>query len=711
MKIENIKINSFGKINDREYNLSEKINLIYGKNETGKSTLLKFIQNIFYGTSKNKKGKTFSDYDLYKPWGEGDFSGKIKYKLDSGKKFEVYREFGKKNPKIYNEKLEDISKEFNIDKNTGSEFFFEQTKVDEFMFLSSIVSMQQEVKLNKQDQNIYIQKIANLAGTGDDNISYKKAIDKLNKKQLDEIGTDRSQGKPINLSKNKINKYEEEIKELENYKQKKYIIENEINKLNNEVEKEKIKEKYLKELKERKEIEKIEIEKINFNKKIIEKNEELIKQKNKELNLLLIQKEKNNNLENNKKNSDLNNKTDINCINDINNKFKNDNINGINNEFKSDNTNNISNKLENKYKSSEKNKLDNKYEINNINKYKINNKIYFTVIIAFAILNIISFIITNNMIISLFLIIPIIITLFIYYKKINKIKKQNKKIEQKINKINYELNEKINYLKNEIKLLEKNNEEPKKEIEKINEKINSELNLEKQKIKNKYIYKIDNDELNILFNCIDFNEVIDNIQNLIRQKELDLNTLELNKKNIINNLEELVNLEELLELEKQNYDELKEKNDKINTARILLQEAYEKMKNSVTPIFTSNLSYNIMQISNGKYKKVTVTDEDGIIVELQNGEYVSAEKLSGGTIEQLYLSLRLSMVKEISNENMPIILDEAFAYYDDERLENTLRFLIDNFKENQIIMFTCTNREKEIFNRLNINYNLIQLDN
>ncbi|MBO5005101.1 MAG: AAA family ATPase, partial [Clostridia bacterium] len=298
MKIENIKINSFGKINNKEYNLYEKINLIYGKNETGKSTLLKFIQNIFYGTSKNKKGKYFSDYDLYKPWGEGDFSGKIKYKLDSGEKFEVYREFGKKNPKIYNEKLEDISKEFNIDKNTGSEFFFEQTKVDEFMFLSSIVSMQQEVKLNKQDQNIYIQKIVNLAGTGDDNVSYKKAIDKLNKKQLDEIGTDRSQGKPINLSINKINKYENEIKELENYKQKKYIIEDEINKLNNEIEKEKLKEKYLKELKEKKEIEKIEIEKINLNKRIIEKNEELIKEKHEELNLLLIQREKNNNIEN-----------------------------------------------------------------------------------------------------------------------------------------------------------------------------------------------------------------------------------------------------------------------------------------------------------------------------------------------------------------------------------------------------------------------------
>lgn len=186
--------------------------------------------------------------------------------------------------------------------------------------------------------------------------------------------------------------------------------------------------------------------------------------------------------------------------------------------------------------------------------------------------------------------------------------------------------------------------------------------------------------------------------------------MQLNKENIIENLDDLVNIEELLEIERQNYEELKEKNDKINMARILLGKAYEKMKNSVTPKFTSNLSENIMEISNGKYKKVTVNDEEGIIVELPSGEYVSAEKLSIGTIEQLYLSLRLSMAKDISDENMPIILDEVFAYYDDERLENTLKFLIDNFKENQIILFTCTNREKEIFDRKNINYNYIELN-
>ena len=150
--------------------------------------------------------------------------------------------------------------------------------------------------------------------------------------------------------------------------------------------------------------------------------------------------------------------------------------------------------------------------------------------------------------------------------------------------------------------------------------------------------KLNNEELNLLFNCIDYNEIIDNVQNLIRIKELNLNTLELNNKNIIENLENLINLEELLQIEKQNYEELKEKNDKINMAKMLIEKAYEKMKNSVTPKFTSNLSENIFEISDGKYKKVTINDDEGIIVELPNGKYVSAEKLSGGTIEQyIYL--------------------------------------------------------------------------
>ena len=67
------------------------------------------------------------------------------------------------------------------------------------------------------------------------------------------------------------------------------------------------------------------------------------------------------------------------------------------------------------------------------------------------------------------------------------------------------------------------------------------------------------------------------------------------------------------------------------------------------------------------------------------------------------------MIDDLSNEKMPIILDEAFAYYDDNRLENILKFLCNNMKEHQVIIFTCTKREKEILDKLAIEYNLVEL--
>lgn len=639
MKIKNIKINSFGKLENKEYELSDKINLIYGKNEDGKSTLLKFIQNIFYGTSKNKKGKTYSDYDLYKPWNQNEFSGKLKYELNSGKQFEVYREFGKKNVKIFDDKLEDISKSFNIDKTTGSEFFYEQTKVDEFMFLSSVVSMQQEVKLNKQDQNVYIQKIANLAGTGDDNVSFKKAIDKLNKKQLDEIGTDRSQGKPINICINKINSYKNQIEELKEYKESQSKIDEKITNLEREIEQEKVKEKYLKELKNINDEEKIEREKINVNTTIKNKNEETIKEKNEEIKNILKQKE---NIE--------------------------------------------------------------KYELKSFNKSP-----YIIGGIATVLLNLIIFIFLKNYIYNLFLLIPTILILILFLLKNSRNENENKRIKEKSKKVNLEIDEKIKNLRNSIEVLENNNKIQTTEIENINNKINLEIELKKNQIKKSYVYKINNDELNLLANCIDYNQILENIQEKIRIKELELNTTEIDKKSISINIEKLVELEEKLKIEEENYNVLREKNNKIIIAKELLERAYEKMKNSIAPKFTANLSKNIEKISNGKYKNVTVTDDEGIIVEVPSGDYVSAEKLSGGTIEQLYLSLRLSMAKEISDEDMPIILDEAFAYYDDDRLENTLKYLIENFEENQIIIFTCTDREKRILDKIKQNYKYIHV--
>ena len=155
--------------------------------------------------------------------------------------------------------------------------------------------------------------------------------------------------------------------------------------------------------------------------------------------------------------------------------------------------------------------------------------------------------------------------------------------------------------------------------------------------------------------------------------------------------------------------ELENLAEKINMAKNTIEEAYNDMKREITPKFTKNLSKIIETITDGKYNKVKFDSNEGLIIEKDNGEYINCNNLSIGTVDQLYLALRISSMQEISEEKMPIILDEAFAFFDNERLKNILLFLENNYKENQIIIFTCSNREKEILDKLNIEYNFINL--
>ena len=619
MKIDELKVNSYGKLKNKDIKFEDGINIIYGENECGKSTLLNFIVNMFYGTSKNKKGKIMSDFDRYKPWDTEEFSGKMKYTLDNGKKYEIFREFSKKNPKIYDENMEDVSKEYSIDKNTGSQFFYEQTKVDEQAFTSTVVSYQNEVELDNQTQNILLQKIANTSSTGADNISYKKAFDKLNKKQLDEIGTTRSQGKPINIAIREIENLtsiNESLRRYENYKyeieDKKYALQNDIFKMNNQYE-------FANKINLIKQQQKVEEEKLKYGENKIDDIESKIQK-------LIAEKE---NVESNK-------------------------ITKRNADIK-----------------------------------KFNLTPYIIALVLGILLSAVSLVVIKNIIISIVCILIGVIIYALGIGKNNKIKAQNSANEKANNEViqnNRDIEKKIYEINAQIELLEKNQKEQVNEVEKIKNELLKNINNEKEKLKNDYF------------------------ESNLNEKNIELHRLELDKENILPKLEELAENEEKLTYNKEIYEELKEKNNAINLAKQALEIAYQKMKNNVTPKFTQKLSENINDITNGKYNKVIINEEDGIIIELPNGEYKNANTLSVGTVQQLYMAFRLSMAEDISNENMPIILDEIFAFSDDKRLKDTIRNISKNFAENhQILLFTCTNREENILQELNLEYNKVIL--
>ena len=648
MKINKIKINAFGKIKNKEINLENKINLIQGKNEAGKSTLIKFILNSFYGISKNKKGKEYSDFEKYTPWFGEEFSGKIEYELDNKEKYEIFRDFKKKNPQIFNDKMEDISKQFNIDKTKGNEFFYEQTKIDENLFTSTILVNQQEVKLENKEQTMLIQKIANLVGTGEDNVSYKRAIDRINRRQLEEIGTERSREKPINLISKKIEELRQEKEFLEKYKEMQYELEEEKNEKEEKINKLENENEILKEIKLIKENKKIEEEKIKLKENIIKENNEKINS---------IKNEKNKIEENKKK----------------------INIEKNNEKIKK-----------------QKNKI---------------NKLIIIISLILILINIAIIIAIKNKIKYIFLLTVPTVLIFWYFliKNKNKKIKNNEKIEK--NQKN-ELEIELNNLENEIKIIEKNNLEINNQLKEIKNKNNLKNNLEKEKIKNKYLNKIEKEKINNFLemeNLENINYALQKIQNQINNKKIELHTLEIDTKNIQPQLENLAKVEEELVNNKTKMSTLQNLNMSMNIAKEILSISYEKMKNTVTPRFTQELSKNISEITNGKYNKVMFNDEQGLLVETENGNYVQMSKLSIGTIDQLYLSLRLSMLEDLSEEKMPIMLDEAFAYYDDERLENILKYLNEKTNNHQIIIFTCTKREEKLLEKNNIKYNRILL--
>ena len=574
MKITNLKINQFGKLQNKEIYLKDGINIIYGKNEAGKSTLLQFILGMFYGLSKNKNGKFISDSQKYTPWKGGEFSGKIGYELDDGTKYEVFRDSKKKNPIIFNEQLEDISSTFNIDKTLGNQFFFDQTKVDEELFTNTIVSFQDEVKLNEKEQNALVQKMSNMASTGEDNLSFQKTMAKLNKKQIEEIGTNRTQDRPINIVEKRMQEIQNEKEEYLPYTTKQYAIEEEKKELEKNIKEQENRLELLKKVKQLVEKQELEKQKLKI-------NEETIKEYSKKIEKL--------------KQIDI--------------------------------------KEEKASQKETKNKL---IKIRNEGK---NILIAVIASIIFAISASLSLtLIKNDIFSSICIVLSIVFAIYAGYKKNQKNTQKTVELEPK----------KSQSHEHEIEILNNSIQNLKQQKNVENEKLKKEREEEAEKLRNEYLGIIPIKAIDEILLSNEPAGELNILQNKINDNKIRLHTITKDKFEIAEKIEKLVNLEEeYVNLEEQ-YEELIKNNELINLVKEEIQKAYDTMKKNVTPQFTKELSKIIEKISNGKYKNIQLDEENGMIVEVENGNYLPAKHLSIGTIDQLYLSLRLGTINQLS---------------------------------------------------------------
>ena len=108
MRILNLHISGFGKLQNQDFSFAPGLNVVYGHNEAGKSTLHTFIRGMLFGIEKQRGRASKNDlYSKYEPWNaSGTYEGWMRVE-SQGEIFRIERRFVKKNQelRIINETL------------------------------------------------------------------------------------------------------------------------------------------------------------------------------------------------------------------------------------------------------------------------------------------------------------------------------------------------------------------------------------------------------------------------------------------------------------------------------------------------------------------------------------------------------------------------------------------------------------------------------
>lgn len=134
----------------------------------------------------------------------------------------------------------------------------------------------------------------------------------------------------------------------------------------------------------------------------------------------------------------------------------------------------------------------------------------------------------------------------------------------------------------------------------------------------------------------------------------------------------------------------------LQEASSALNAAFESMQKDFGPIVNYRAGKIVKELTGGKYPSVVVSESlVPSVSEPGGGSIRSCFNLSAGTVDQLYLALRLAISGVISKENMPLMLDDAFAQFDDRRMTDALAYIrkeSESGRLGQVIMFTCHDR-------------------
>lgn len=147
----------------------------------------------------------------------------------------------------------------------------------------------------------------------------------------------------------------------------------------------------------------------------------------------------------------------------------------------------------------------------------------------------------------------------------------------------------------------------------------------------------------------------------------------------------------------------------IDLAQDTMTELSTSIRDSFGLYLNKEASDLINGITGGIYNSMSVDENLNVFMNTKT-KLVPMEQVSSGTMDQIYLALRLAAARLIQSgpEKMPLIFDDSFVLYDDERLRSALKWLASAV-DGQIIMFTCHQREAQVLTAAQIPFHLIEI--
>lgn len=156
-------------------------------------------------------------------------------------------------------------------------------------------------------------------------------------------------------------------------------------------------------------------------------------------------------------------------------------------------------------------------------------------------------------------------------------------------------------------------------------------------------------------------------------------------------------------------DRIRDEVSAIEMAQETMTELSSSIRDSFGLYLNKEASQLIAGITGGIYDSMSIDENLNVFLNTKT-KLVPIESVSSGTMDQVYLALRLAAAKLIQEgkEGMPLFFDDSFTQYDDERLKTALKWLSESFG-GQMLVFTCHHREAQMLRAHQIPFHLIEI--